>query len=83
MRREKQKQLADVNKRLDDLTDALESGITLARIEKLSGKKVVMSGWSDAQVSKKDLCEEEVKVGKESMGRLVGKNGANVCNCMG
>ena len=48
MRREKQKQLADVNKRLDDLTDALESGITLARIEKLSGKKVVMSGWSDA-----------------------------------
>lgn len=44
MRREKQKQLADVNKRLDDLTDALESGITLARIEKLSGKKVVMSG---------------------------------------
>lgn len=48
MRREKQKQLADINKRLDDLTDALESGITLARIEKLSGKKVVLSGWSDA-----------------------------------
>lgn len=22
-------------------------------------------------------------MGKESMGRLVGKNGANVCDCMG
>ena len=47
MRKEKQKQLADVNKRLDDLTDALESGITLSRIEKLSGKKVGMSEWSE------------------------------------
>lgn len=82
MRKEKQKQLADVNKRLDDLTDALESGITLSRIEKLSGKKVGMSGWSEDQLSKKDLYEEEVKVGKESMGRLVGKNGANVWGCL-